>query len=79
MFGFGWECPTRLQRRGFLALPTALEAINGNDSWAGGPGSSQTQKRGPPDSRSPVGTLQTVFWVSEVREKVIKIVIAMNN
>lgn len=70
--------PHRLRRRGFLALPTASEAINGNDSWAGSPGSSQPQRRGPPDSRSPGGALWPVLRVSEVREEAMKIVITMN-
>lgn len=70
--------PTRPLRKGFLALPTASEAINRNDSWAGGPGPRQPQRQGPPDSRSPVGTLGPVLWVSEVREEAIKIVITVN-
>lgn len=74
-----WQgVPHRLRRRGFLALPRASEAINGNDSWAGSPGSSQPQRRGPPDSRGPGGALRPVLGVSEAREEAIKVVITVN-
>lgn len=73
-----WECPQRLWRKGLLALSKASEAINGNDSWVGGPGSHQPQRQGPLESRSPEDTLGPVLWMSEVSEEAIRIVITMN-
>lgn len=71
--------PDKASEQGFPCYPDGLEAINRNDSWAGGPRLPPASDAESPSLQSPAaGSLGPELWVSGVSEEAARIAKALN-